>query len=84
MQAFLFAAAVAAPFVPAAAQPVAEGATVHAIRQKGELACGVSTGASRGMGTPDDGRDWAGPKSTSAVPSWPPAFERREMYGSSR
>lgn len=60
MRAFLFAVAIAATILPAAAQPVIEGAAVDAIRQKGELACGVSTGASPGMSTLDDRGNWSG------------------------
>jgi len=60
MRKWVLAAAIAAAAVPVSAQTVTEGATVAAIRQKNELACGVSTGASPGMSTLDDRGNWAG------------------------
>ena len=38
----------------------AEGDTVNAIKQRGELVCGVSPGASVGLSTLDDKGNWAG------------------------
>ena len=53
-------AAVLAASLMAPAARAAEGDTINAIKQRGELVCGVSTGASVGMSTLDDKGNWAG------------------------
>jgi general L-amino acid transport system substrate-binding protein len=53
-------AAILALAMSTASAFAAEGDTLNAIKQRGEVTCGVSTGASVGMSTLDDKGNWAG------------------------